>query len=786
MQGEENEPGDDRGLIERVPACKRWDETVRRRHRVRTLITGIRPEPEPSYIGLIEEPESDKIGICCSGGGIRSAAFNLGALQTLQRAGILSRAKYLAAVSGGSYIAAAFAMVAKTWEKAGEDNGIDSDPDLVNDRNPPFYSGSPEEQYLRNRSAYLAPAGAGKARLIFRIAFGLIMNLALVAAVLALAATGLALYYRHSQPGLVGSRPDDYATSASDMAAVAMLGAVGLGVLLGMASVLLRGKYDTARQALETWSLRIFLLAAAVFAVEFALPAVLAEIRNAGNLRDQTLNGSFGTLAGAIASGVGGLLAAVLIEIRGRVRDVKGVYDEATGMAKRMHNLGRRGRTFTVQTAAWLLGPLLVVGTVVAFLLILLGRGALPLEVPLGAGVVFILLYSLGDATAWSLHPFYRRRLCVAFAQRRIARVAGDAIGKAEERDYRKLVPLSESGVRPGPDKSWPTLLVCAAANVSDVGATPPGRGVTSFTFSTTAMGGPLVGGIGTKQFEDRMHPSRKRDFTLPAAVAMSGAALSPSMGKQTRRSVTFLLALANVRLGVWVPNPRRVESWLQTRNGFRRLGRAVRTRGERDLLNPFATLEREQRCQVTQTKRFLFPRPNMRYLLKELTGRNSVNDPFLYVTDGGHYENLGLVELLRRGCTDIYCFDASSGKTCGALGDAIALARSELGVEITIDPSKLVPAERGTAENTTAVGTIRFPHSDVTGRLHYVRSVVTEGVPYDVHAFRAVDAAFPHDSTADQLYTDQKFEAYRALGSFAAGEVLAHEPDVERNLRVA
>ena len=57
------------------------------------------------------------------------------------------------------------------------------------------------------------------------------------------------------------------------------------------------------------------------------------------------------------------------------------------------------------------------------------------------------------------------------------------------------------------------------------------------------------------------MHHSRHRAFTLPAAVAMSGAALSPSLGKLTRRPLTFLMAMLNIRLGVWVPNPRRVDA---------------------------------------------------------------------------------------------------------------------------------------------------------------------------------------------------------------------------------
>jgi hypothetical protein len=114
-----------------------------------------RATPVPSYLGPIEDPfpigDRAKTGICC-GGGIRSAAFNLGALQALQSAGRLQTAKYLSAVSGGSYIAAAFCMVAKT-PAPGDSDSDDSDPDLVTDDRPPFYHGSPEKQYLRNRSS---------------------------------------------------------------------------------------------------------------------------------------------------------------------------------------------------------------------------------------------------------------------------------------------------------------------------------------------------------------------------------------------------------------------------------------------------------------------------------------------------------------------------------------------------------------------------------------------------------------------------------------------------------
>jgi hypothetical protein len=288
-------------------------------------------------------------------------------------------------------------------------------------------------------------------------------------------------------------------------------------------------------------------------------------------------------------------------------------------------------------------------------------------------------------------------------------------------------------------------LIVCAAANISDPGATPPGRGVASFTFSPTAIGGPLTGASATQRYE-ALARNRARDVTLPAAVAMSGAAVSPSMGKLTYRPLTFLLALANIRLGVWVLNPRRIN----------------------------------ESTEAMATGRNLRHRPRPQYLWKELFGRNRLEDKFLYVTDGGHYENLGLLELLRRGCRTIYCFDAGGGNTNKALVDAIALARTELNIEIdmTAEAEKLAEDNQTRlAKVVCASGTIRYPaprsEDRVKGRLFYVRSVVSDESPWDLRSFQLEDGIFPHDSTFDQFFTDQKFEAYRRLGTCAAEQAL-------------
>src|SRR4051812_23421512 len=144
---------DDKGLRSKAPAgTRRAAERATGGRIWRWFLNGAHPAPATTFVGTVEDPEEDKVGICCSGGGIRSAAFSLGALQALQEKGELERASYLAAVSGGAYIAAAFSTVAKTGPE-------DSDGALFGGLNgePPFAAGSPEEQYLRNRSAYLAP-----------------------------------------------------------------------------------------------------------------------------------------------------------------------------------------------------------------------------------------------------------------------------------------------------------------------------------------------------------------------------------------------------------------------------------------------------------------------------------------------------------------------------------------------------------------------------------------------------------------------------------------------------
>jgi hypothetical protein len=336
------------------------------------------------------------------------------------------------------------------------------------------------------------------------------------------------------------------------------------------------------------------------------------------------------------------------------------------------------------------------------------------------------------------LNPFYRRRLSTAFFVRR-----DEMDGKPVANEVPPDKPLYWEALGTAKDVDFPHLVVCAAANATQPGETPPGRAAMPFVFTGKAIGVP----------ESEVTPAAYREvanqwrfLSVPAAVAMSGAAVSPLMGKKTIRAVQFLMALMNVRLGVWMPNPDP-----KARGGKRH------------------------------------HRPNPLYLFKEMLGLARLDDPFLYVTDGGHFDNLGLIELLRRGCTTIFCLDGGGDPpgTYRALGEAVALARSELQVDVDIDPTPIDPAKKTRLSETgfviarfryrsTLDGPAENPDPPWTGTIVYCRAAVTPDAPFDVLSFAGRDRRFPYHSTFDQLFNDEKFESYRALGAHTARRAIA------------
>jgi hypothetical protein len=144
-------------------------------------------------------------------------------------------------------------------------------------------------------------------------------------------------------------------------------------------------------------------------------------------------------------------------------------------------------------------------------------------------------------------------------------------------------------------------------------------------------------------------------------------------------------------------------------------------------------------------------------------------------VTDGGHYDNLGLVEALRRGARHIVLLDASGDRadTWFTLGGSMALARSDAGVAITLDPTTMVDAGAGLAPGQVvrpwAHGTFSRPSGDhglpEQGDIWVCKLGWWTSAPWDVLAYAKGHSSYPCDSTLEQLYDAAEFEAYHELG---------------------
>jgi hypothetical protein len=217
------------------------------------------------------------------------------------------------------------------------------------------------------------------------------------------------------------------------------------------------------------------------------------------------------------------------------------------------------------------------------------------------------------------------------------------------------------------------------------------------------------------------------------SAVSISDAAVSPTMGRMTRPAYRMLLTMFNLRLGVWLPHPNLVAG---------------------------SKWNRHWRVRPT-------------YLVREMFGWNSIFRRFLYVTDGGHFENLGLVELLRRGCTEIWCLDAA-GDAPGrlrTLGQAFAIARAELGVEFEqVKPQYFAEPDGSPGMEANCYKDIAFTYlGGRSGVLHYLRKSLTPDAPLDLLAYHTARTIFPNDGTGDQFFDAEQFEAYRRLGVYVA-----------------
>ncbi len=725
------------------------------------LLDESRPAQRFDFIG--EPHDKTKVGLCLSGGGIRSAAYCLGAIQRADAADFLSQTNHISAVSGGGYIAAARFLTERH-----------TDDELLDELGA-WAPGSPEAQYLRANSDYLAPGLAGRLWLSLNTAWGVLFNIAPLGAASVVIGGLAATVLRESQPGLHGRgvvgtvslHTPILLISAGLFAASMAL----VGLWRRSQAVLSDGKplHQVWRPTVLEGSSRLFVLAAGLTLVStLALPVAVWTGRVVLSLLDQVVNGDLPDVSSLSTSSIPiGTDAAVLTVL---------LYLLVLGGSGVSVALARRSRALkTMLTLAGLTGPLLLVtpGLAVAHHVFADKPRAIEFWGIIAAAVVCVLFAVFAHNGRYSMHLFYRERLAHVFAVKRsaegkVAKPNGDSQALLSE-----IAELEEA----------PELILCTSLNVSDR-VVPRGRQSASFVFTPTTSGSPVFDDyFQTKDIEKDLGLGSP-DLSLASIVAISGAALSPVMGRLTIKPLRFLLAVLNVRLGVWIPNPtpayvaKRAQisedrNAVDESRGTTRPAKMwlrLATAAGIQLRYPASTLRRQFWRHVEDG----WHEPGALYVWREAIGSMKLDRRFLYITDGGHWDNLGLVELVRRRCTRIVCLDASLDPkdSFEPLQAAISLCRSDLGVEIDIDPRPLTRNSDGVAEKDTVIGTIRYGDQE-EGRLVYTRATISEATPAAL-ALYANDHAFPDHSTGDQFFSDDEFEAFRALGFSAAERSLA------------
>jgi hypothetical protein len=791
--------------------------------------------PDVIVHGAADEPlvrfrAADIIGLAFSGGGIRSATFNLGLLEGLHRRNLLTLFDYLSTVSGGGYVggfwsewlvrrkqAQRAAALFPTAARGGPNDSNQLD--------------SSQERHLREFSAFLAPRlGLFEVETwtaVVAVVGGMVPALTIAVSVVGLAlmlwlslTIPLALDSPVSAAILVGlitsatlvsfeamwqtvrrDSAHSRGTTASPeslrthviFAAVAVIAVSVMQLYVPTVQVAVidwfaaarppssmflvwHGEWrTTATSALERWWLltdigdtsttmrafspRLFDYAIAWLGVGLAF-IVLRLAFAIGRFAPAIAASYDRVLMRLLGLGLVWTLVAVLWHVVmnldgiGRTYVLAGATGSAATFAALRNWIGvalRRPEDATLLTRLKPYLPQILAYVTIVLLAAAVGRLVMALGgwepwLWLRTAAIFasvIALALLINPANFGLHAFYRDRLMRAYAgASNLPNVPG-----ADARHNRATEPQDGDDRPLGELEPRPLHLVCCAANdLSGDTVETLGRGARSAVLSRYGLS------VGNRWGQE------SNTVTLGAAITASAAAFNSNMGMISRRvgpAVAFLMTALNLRLGLWVPHP------------------AAGTRARK---LPGLLLFREM------------------FGLTSASGeiRGTAVPPLMrdiHLSDGAHFENLALYELVRRHCRYILVSD------CGAdgdvafddLGNALRRVREDFGVEIELDIEPLRPKSKHSVESGlsnaaniseqhVAVGTIHYSSDDI-GVIIYVKPTLTGDEPPDVLQYQTRNNAFPHESTGDQFYDEAQYESYRRLGLHVAERVFDFVP---------
>lgn len=680
-------------------------------------------EAELDHLKKFRESDKDNLkGLALSGGGIRSASFCLGVIQSLAKNNNLKQVDYLSTVSGGGYLGGSLSWL---WlEKWKEDTGCGRRFGAGKD-DFPYGTGSrysnPDQEldreqaslmrHLRQNGKYLTPGNGITMLSLLSVALRSITMGFVTLMVLASLFFHLLYYTCVFDQGVISNtRMMDY-------------GLYGIGVyfllLLGY-GVLALGFIDypklayKGRRLWERGIKYVLIVVAVILAIAIAHELRLyigSELESAGGMS---------ALLGALIAWYSQksdkesmlkIIPKPLLVNGGLIVMFMGLLVLSDQLACAAYGNKSLGTT-----------PLFSYET----------KDALMLHAV--AALVIVLFAYLISINKVSIHRYYRDRLMETFMP--------DVCSVIDNGDTSMALKANEASLHNCvPDNDMPyhiinTNLILVESKITKF----RGRGGDNFILSPLFSGSNATGWRASKEFAND-------SITLPTAVAISGAAANPNTGVAGKgltlnSLVSALMAIFNLRMGYWTVNP-----------------------------NP--------EYQSNQKANPNYLNPGFGEVFKnELNERGS----FIQLSDGGHFENLAMYELIRRHCKLIICCDAEQDNNFifESLSNIIEKSRVDFGVQIKmtdadLDKLKYSQTSDGEikfAEQGYIVADIVYPNDEVPGKLIYIKTTLPANLPADVMGYKSRHPDFPDETTADQFFDEEQFEAYRMLGMHIAESI--------------
>ena len=349
--------------------------------------------------------------------------------------------------------------------------------------------------------------------------------------------------------------------------------------------------------------------------------------------------------------------------------------------------------------------------------------------------LVAVVMARLVNANKFSLHGMYRDRLIRAYLGASNSDRKPNPFTGFDENDNIKMRELWM------PEKFHGKLMPVANIALNLVSGEKLGwqeRKAQSFTVTPLHCGSSAMDpGYRPAAGPDGTVYGGPKGISLGSAITISGAAASPNMGYHSSPLVTFILTLLNVRLGAWLGNPGKAGD---------------------------------------HTFQLGYPESSVQPIIDEAFGLTNDTSPYVYLSDGGHFENLGLYEMVLRRCHYIVVIDAGEDPQCSFadLGEAVRKIRIDFGISIEFDQIDIFPRGCDVAQSqkgrNCAIGRICYSVLDgpnaPDGILIYIKPACYGNEPRDIFEYFKRSATFPHESTADQFFSESQFESYRMLGA--------------------